>query len=134
MAVQLSVTARNARLDAIETTIGATAHLHIYTGAQPASCAAVDSGTELEDMTLPADYMSAAASGQKTKLGTWTGTADAAGAAGHFRMKDSTSTTCHMQGSITGTGGGGDMELNNTSISSGQTITVDTFTLTDGNA
>jgi hypothetical protein len=39
-----------------------------------------------------------------------------------------------LQGSITATGGGGDMTLDNTSIASGQTITVTGFTLTAGNA
>ena len=134
MAVQLSVAVRNARLDAIETTVGVTPYLDIRTGAQPANCAAADSGTELEHMALPSDWMNAAASGQKTKAGTWSGTGDAAGTAAHFRVKDSGDTTCHMQGSITATSGGGDMELDNTSIASGQTITVNTFTLTDGNS
>ena len=134
MAIQLSTTVRNARLDQIETTIGVTPLLDIRTGAQPANCAAADAGTELEHMTLPSDWLAAAASGSKAKAGTWTGTADAAGTAAHFRIKDSTDTTCHIQGSITGTGGGGDMELDNTSIAISQTITVNTFTLTDGNA
>lgn len=134
MAIQLSVTVRNARLDAIETTISTTPYLDIRTGAQPADCAQADSGTEIEHMALPSDWMAAAASGSKAKAGTWSGTADADGTAAHFRIKDSGDTTCHMQGSITATSGGGDMELDNTSITTGQTITVNTFTLTDGNA
>lgn len=43
MSVQLSVAVRNARLDAIETTIGTGAILTIRTGAQPASCATANS-------------------------------------------------------------------------------------------
>lgn len=85
-------------------------------------------------MLLPSDWMNAASGGQKTKAGTWTGTADAAGTVGHFRIKDNGDTTCHIQGSATGTGGGGDMEIDNPAILVGQTITVNTFTLTDGNA
>ena len=134
MAIQLSVTARNDRLDSIESTVGTTPFLDIRTGAQPADCAQADAGTELEHMALPSDWMNAASGGTKTKLGTWSGTADAAGTAGHFRIKDTTDTTCHMQGSVSGSGGGGDMELNNAVIANGQTITIDTFTLTDGNA
>ena len=45
MTVQLSVAVRNARLDAIETTIAASAVLKIRSGAQPANCAAADTGT-----------------------------------------------------------------------------------------
>ena len=134
MAVQLSVAVRNARLDTIESTTGTSAKLQIRTGAQPASCAAADSGTLLVEMTLPSDWMAAAASGAKSKTGTWSAAASAAGTAGHWRIKDNAGTTCHAQGSCSGTGGGGDMELDNTSIASGQTVTVDTFTLTDANA
>jgi hypothetical protein len=134
MAVQLSVAVRNARLDQIETTIGVSPFLDFRTGAQPVNCAAADSGTELEHMSLPSDWMAAAAAGVKGKNGTWTGTVDAAGTAAHFRVKETTDTTCEIQGSITATGGGGDMELNNVVLAIGQTITVSQFDLTDGNA
>lgn len=135
MAIQLSVAARNARLDAIETVAGTAAVLRIRSGAQPANCAAARSGTVLATMTLPSDWMSAAASGSKALLGTWQDTAaDAAGTAAHFEIMDSTLTTCHMQGSVTGTGGGGDMEIDNVSIALNQQVTVTAFTLTDANA
>lgn len=134
MAIQLSVAARNARLDAIETTAGATAKLQIRSGAQPANCAAAASGTLLAEMTLPADYLAAASSGSKAKSGTWSVAAVAAGTAAHFRIVDNAGTTCHLQGSITATSGGGDMELDNTSIAVSQTVTVSTFTLSDANA
>jgi hypothetical protein len=65
MALQYSVAVNNARLDAIETAIGATAILRIRSGAAPANCAAADSGTVLATLTLPADWMSAAAAGSK---------------------------------------------------------------------
>lgn len=134
MAVQLSVAARNARLDAIETTVGASAKLQIRSGAQPATAATAASGTLLCEIALPADYMAAASAGSKAKSGTWSGTGAAAGTAGHFRVVDTAGTTCHIQGSITATGGGGDMTLDNTSIASGQTVTVNTFTLSDANS
>ena len=134
MAVQLSVSARNGRLDSIETTVGTSAVLKIRTGSAPADCATADSGTALVTLSLPSDWMAAASSGSKAKSGTWSGTAGATGTAGHFRIYDSTATTCHLQGTVTATGGGGDMTLDNTSIASGQTVTVSTFTLTDANA
>lgn len=135
MAIQLSVAVRNARLDSLESTISNSAVLRIRTGGQPASCATGDSGTVLAEATLPSDWMAAASSGSKALSGTWQDTsADATGTAGHFRIYDNSGTTCHLQGSITGTGGGGDMELNNTSIAATQTVTITAFTLTDGNA
>lgn len=134
MAIQLSVAARNARLDSIETVAGASAKLQIRSGAQPANCATAASGTLLVEITLPSDYLANASAGSKAKSGTWSGTAAAAGTAGHFRVVDSAGTTCHLQGSVTATSGGGDMELDNTSIASSQTVTVNTFVLSDANA
>ncbi len=135
MALQLSVTVRNARLDTIESTIGTAPVLTIRTGAAPANCAAANSGTVLATITCPSDWLAAAASGAKALSGTWQDTsADATGTAAHFRIHDSTATTCHIQGTVTATGGGGDMTVDNTSFAAGQSFSVTTFTLTDGNA
>lgn len=135
MAIQLSVAARNARLDAIETTTGVSAIVRIRTGAQPATCATADAGTVLATLTLPSDWMNAASAGAKTLLGTWQdAAADAAGTAAHFRLYDSAGTTCHMQGTITATAGGGDMEVDNVVFAAGQQFTITAFTLTDANA
>lgn len=135
MAVQLGTTVRNARLDAIETAIGVSAILKIRTGAAPANCAAADTGTVLATVNLPSDWLAAAASGSKSKSGTWQDTsADATGTAAHFRIYDSGGATCHIQGTVTATGGGGDMTVDSTSFTAGQSFTVNTFTLTDGNA
>lgn len=135
MAVQLSVAVRNARLDAIETAIGASAVLKILTGSPPADCATADSGTTVATVVCPADWMADAASGSKALSGTWSeSSADATGTAGYFRLYDATATTCHMQGTVTLTGGGGDMTVDNTSFAAGQTFTVTSFTLTDANA
>jgi hypothetical protein len=135
MALQFSVLVRNARLDVIETQIGATAVMKIKSGAVPADCAAADSGTVLATLTLPADWMAAAASGSKAKAGTWNDTsADAAGTAGHFRIYASDGTTCGMQGTVTATAGGGDLTLDNVVIASAQVVTITGFTLTDANA
>jgi hypothetical protein len=112
--------------------VGVSANLYIRSGAQPADCATADSGTLLCTIPLPSDWMAAAAAGAKSKLGTWSAAASAAGTAAHFRIKDSAGTTCHMQGSVGQ--GSGDMSLDNTNIASGQTVTVNTFTLTDANA
>ena len=133
MAVQLSVAVRNARLDAIETTIGASPTLEIRTGAPPANCAAADTGTLLASVPLPSDWMAAASGGAKALLGTWQDTsADGTGTAGHYRIK--AGATCHIQGTVTLAAGGGDMTVDNTSFAAGQQFTVTTFTLTDGNA
>ena len=135
MAIQLSAAVRNARLDAIETTIGTSAVLKIRTGAPPADVATAVSGTVLATLSLPSDWMTAASAGSKAKSGTWEDTsADASGTAAHFRIYASNGTTQHLQGTVTATGGGGDMTVDNTSFAAAQAFTITTFTLTDGNA
>ena len=133
MAVQYSVAVRNAQLDAFESTTGASAVLKIFTGAQPATCATADSGTLLAEMTLPTDWMSAAAAGVKELLGTWQdASANAAGVAAHYRIYESTGTTCHQQGSVGQ--GSGDLSLDNTTIAITQQVDIATFAITAGNA
>lgn len=135
MTLQYSLAIRNTKLDAVETAIGTSAVLKIRTGTPPANCAAADSGTVLATCNLPADWMAAASGGSKSKSGTWEDlSADAAGTAGHFRLYASDGVTCHAQGTVTATGGGGDMTLDNTSVAAGQAFTVTSFTLTAGNA
>lgn len=130
MAFQFSTALVNATLDAAETAVGASAVLKIRTGAAPATVADADSGTVLATLNLPADWMAAASARSKVKSGTWEDlSADAAGSAGHFRIYASDGTTAHIQGSITATGGGGDMTLDNISIAVSQTITITGFTL-----
>lgn len=137
MAIQLSETVRNARLDAVETAIGAAGILRIYdlSGSAPANCTAAITATLLAEITLPSDWMAAASGASKAKSGTWEDTsADNAGTADFFRIYASDGTTCHLQGTVTLSGGGGDLTLDNTNITAGQKVTITGFTLTDGNA
>jgi hypothetical protein len=81
--------------------------------------------------------MAAAGSGSKAIAGSWVdSSADATGTAAHFRVYNSQATkdntTCFMQGTVGQ--GSGDLSLDNTSIVAGQQVTINTFTLTDGNA
>lgn len=135
MAVQFSTSVRNAMLDAIETTIGTSAVLKIRSGSVPATCATADAGTALVTYSLASDWASAASSGAKAlsslPLST---TAGATGTAAHYRIYASDGTTCHEQGTVTATGGGGDMTVDNTSINSGQTVNITAFTKTMGGA
>lgn len=144
MTIQLATTTRNARLDAIETEIGTSAKLVIYSGTMPANCAADTTGTRLAEYALASDWAAAAAAGAKALNNLPLTVAAVAGAptnAGYFRIFTSAQTTtpgagtpCRMQGTITVTGGGGDLTLDNISIATGQTVNVTGFTLTDGNA
>lgn len=134
MSLQESVSVRNARLDSIETTIGTAPLLILFSGAVAANCAAADPAGVLATLTLPSDWMSNAASGVKAKTGTWSGTGSGSGTAASFRVKDSTNTTCHLQGTVTITGGGGDATMDNPVVAPSQALSVSTFAITAGNA
>jgi hypothetical protein len=134
MAIQLSTAVRNAMLDAIETTVGTSAKIRLLTGTQPATCATAESGTLLVQFTLASDWAAAAASGSKVFLAITGTAATGTGTAGYYRLVDSAGTTCHEQGTITATGGGGDMTIDNTSIATGQTVNVTGWTWTEPGA
>lgn len=135
MALQYSVAVRNAKLDAVETAVGTGAVLKIRTLSVPANVAAADVGTVLATCTLDSDWMAAAAAGSKAKAGTWAdSSADNTGTAAHFRIYASDGSTAHIQGTVTATGGGGDMTVDNTSFATGQAFSVTGFTITAGNA
>jgi hypothetical protein len=133
MTHQYSVAVRDARNDAIETVIGNSAKLYIYSGAEPENCAASDPSGLLATLSLPSDWIGTSLNGVKAKGAiVWSGIAAVAGVAASYRIKDSTGTTCHIQGSV-GIGTG-DLQLDNTNIAIGQTITISTYQITDGNA
>jgi hypothetical protein len=138
MTIQLSVAVRNARLDAIETAVGVSPKLRLYSGAQPTNCAAARTGTLICEIALPSDWAASASAGVKAQSGTWSGTGAAAAstgtAVGHFALMDSAGTTCHQQGSVTVTGGGGDLTLDNVSVAQNQAVNITSWTLTDANA
>jgi hypothetical protein len=140
MTLAYSQTVNQARLDAIETSIGPGAKLRIYTGTAPVVGGA-STGTLLVEMTLnnPTTDWMAAASGaapatSKAKLGTWSGTAVAAGTVGYFRIVPSAAAV-GAAGEIQGTcaASGADMNFDNAVIAVSQVVTVNTFTLTAGN-
>lgn len=135
MALKYSAEVKNAKLDAIETTVGASANLVLWTGAPPATTATANSGSIVSVIVLPADWMAAASGGSKAKNGTWSdASADGAGTVGHFRIYNAaTPTRCDIQGTVSNTGDGGDMTLDNNVVGAGQSITINTFTLTSGN-
>jgi hypothetical protein len=110
--------------------------LYLYTGTVPATCATAASGTLLNSLTysLPSDWLAAASSGTKSISGVWAIAGSVAGTAGYFRILDSTGTTVHIQGTVTATGGGGDMTLDSVSIGVNQVCTITAFTLTAGGA
>lgn len=133
MALGFATTLRNARADEITAAADAgagAALFRIYDGTRPATCGTAT--TLLAELTMT-DPSAAAASG-----GVWTASsitadssANATGTATWFRLVDSTGT-CVLDGNV-GTSGS-DLNLNSTSISTGQQVSVTSWTITEGNA
>lgn len=140
MTLRISPGMRNAMLDAIFNATGTSVDsyiLEIRSGAQPATADLAPTGTVLASITLPADAFGAAATNQVAKAGTWQdASADATGTAGWWRIRASgdAGTTNNADkrydGAVTATGGGGELELQNTSITTGQTLTITSVTVT----
>ena len=63
MAFQEGVLLRNSKLNAINTNLGATSTLKIFSGAEPVNCAAADPAGTLATMSLPASPFAAASAG-----------------------------------------------------------------------
>lgn len=137
MAVQWSTTLRNALLNVIASTIAATPHIEVWSGAAPANCAAASTGTKLAKFDLVGSagtWNDAAASGSMNFVASATlplsTTGLANGTAGYYRVFASDDTTCHEQGTVTATGGGGDATIDSTTIATTQTVQITGFTKT----
>ena len=129
MTTRISTGARNAAATAIATLLDGGS-IEIRTGAQPATPGTAASGTLLGTLTLSSPAFGAAATGVVTANAvTSDSSADNTGTAGWFRAYSSTSTAV-IDGSITATGGGGDMTLDSISIIAGGVIACTSWTIT----
>ncbi len=126
MAIRINTAAQNAIVDTHGDAFNSGA-MEIRTGTQPASANDAVTGTLLGTITVPATAFGAPASGAVAKAGTWSTTAVATGTAGWYRLRNS-GDTIRQDGSV-GTSGA-DAIIDNASIVSGGTITVNTFTIT----
>ena len=131
--IKLSLAVRNARLNSIEVAVGPSAILRLFTGSPPTSCSDAATGTKLVEMLLPSTWLSDAANGKVSLSGTWSGSAKASGTAGYFRIASDSDDTCHLQGSVSASGGSGDMKIDNPAFVVNQIVTVTSFNLSDAN-
>lgn len=131
--MQFSTALRNARGNVIETTIGTTPLLRIYTGSPPGVGNSA-SGDLLAELDLPSDWLAAASNGVKALAGSWAGTAEAAGTPGYYRILTSGGTQ-HIEGTCSLLGGGGELVLTNTAaLAISDAVSVSSFQTTEGNA
>jgi hypothetical protein len=135
MTIGYAVATRNARLDAINTLLNAgsgAATLKIYDGTRPATGGTAT--TLLGTLTFSDPASTGAASGVLTFSAiTQDSSADATGTATWARAADSAGNFV-FDCSVTATGGGGDIQLNTTSITIGGPISITSASITAGNA
>lgn len=129
MATQYSVASRTTQMSQLNTTIGVNAQIMIFSGTAPANVGTAATGTLLVQFAGNATAFGAAASAVLTAGAVAGVNAAAAGTAGYYRINTSAGTAV-TQGTITGTGGGGDMILTNTNIASGQACNFTSLTIT----
>lgn len=133
MGFRLATALRNAVSNAITTLVDAGSgpgKIQIYTGAQPTNPNTAASGTLLATFTLADPSFGAAASGTITLQGVPLSTTGlAAGTAGWFRALDSADNAV-CDGTVSATGGGGQIELNTTTVSVGLNLQITSGTIT----
>lgn len=128
--VDLNFALANIGLDALyDAPFPAGSVLELRTG-EKAGAENAAGGVLLVPITSPGSPWNAAASGQKTKNGTWTDVAVATGVIGHYRFRNAADTR-REEGTVTVTGGGGDATVNDVTVGTvGMSVTVNTFTKT----
>lgn len=134
MAIDLSTAAQNAIVNAITALMDAdvgAASIQLRTGASPGANNAA-TGTLLATLAFNDPSFAAAVLGVATMDNTpvLSTTGVAAGTAGYFRITDNSGDVI-MDGTITVTGGGGDLEMNTTTISVGLTVEITAGTITE---
>ena len=103
--------------------------IDIYTDTQPASANDAATGTLLVTIDLPTPAFDDAVDGVATKAGSWFGVAEATGTAGWFRMRNA-GDTLRKDGEVTATAGGGEIEIDTTSIVEDGVVVINTATYT----
>lgn len=132
MAWRVTAALRNAMGDLVTDAVDAgsgAGTIEIRTGSRPATPETAVTGTLLATVTLQDPAFATWASGASTINDPAAVTAVADGTAGYCRVKDSTGAAV-MDGTVTATGGGGDLTLGSTTISTGQQVDITGGSLT----
>lgn len=131
MTVQWSPEVRNAVVAGWESAIGVTPRVELRTGAKAALTTDAAAGTLLAVFTLAADWASAPTAGTVTLTGLPVIVdASAPGVIGHYRITNAAGTVCHEQGTVTATGEGGDLTVDNVNVVAGQSVMITSWSKT----
>ena len=136
MTMGYAVPLRNIQLDCITTAFGTSALLRIYDGSRPATGGAAT--TKLAEFTMGAAFAPTLGSTGTAVLlpnlpGTSTGLASGTATWARLVKSNGTSTDFTIDFSVTGTGSGGDVTVNTTTITSGIAVALTSASITAGN-
>ena len=119
-------------LDALGDAYNGVANLELWTGTMPTDAGAAPGGTELCSIDMQATPFAAASAGthEAVKVANLpiTGTASAGGTPTFFRITNPGTSTM-WQGTVTITGGGGELTLDDVTILIGGTINITGLTI-----
>ena len=127
MALTIAAASTQAMGAALATNVGAAATIEIRSGAKPATPETAASGTLLATVAISGSFTSTG--GVLTAADPASVAPAASGTAGHFRLKQSGGTAV-LDGTVTATGGGGDMQLGSTTITTGVNVDLGVPTIT----
>lgn len=131
MALSYTTAVRNSMLDAIVTAVGASGLVRIYDGTRPAGPGtAISTQVLLAELTCSATFGTVSGGVLTVSSITADSSANATGTATWFRV-----TTSAGAGVIDGNVGtsGSDLNLPSTSTTAGQSVSITSFTITEGN-
>jgi len=127
MAVSITAAVAQALATALATAVGAGSSIQIRSGSKPATPETAASGTLL--VTVPISGSFSASGGAITASDPAAADPAADGTAGYFRLLTSGATAI-LDGTVTATGGGGDMQLGSTTITTGVPVDLGVPTIT----
>lgn len=137
MAVQISAAARQAEVDA-NCALHNAGKVEYYTGTPPATIELAATGVKTAIFTLPNPAFASATDDGSTATAAANPIATTNAIAGdgvtpvtYYRSYSSGGvdpTDCLKQGTITGSGGGGDMEITNPAITNGEPLSIGSWT------
>ena len=127
MALTVAATASQAMAAALATDIGSAATIEIRTGTKPATPETAATGTLLATVAISGSFT--ASGGTLTAADPASVTVAASGTAGYFRLRTS-GGTAKLDGTVTATGSGGDMQLSTTALVAGGTVDLGVPSLT----
>lgn len=119
MALTVAAASAQAMGAALATDIGSGSIIEIRSGSKPATPETAASGTLLVSITISGSFTSTG--GVLTAADPASVAPSASGTAGYFRLRKSGGTAV-LDGTVTATGGGGDMQLGSTTITTGVNV------------